>query len=115
MPPLITQPDDVWAFEFPETDPNFITQKQITAGVTTHDNRESLGNKIVCIPNADPGFDWLFSYPIMKRSQPGAEQIHTWLFELVSLVCQQLLVQEKCSIDVGRRPTVCLWIALVVG
>ena len=65
LPPLITQPDDVWAFEFPETEPNYITQKQITAGVTTHDNRESLGNKIVCIPNADPGFDWLFSYPIV--------------------------------------------------
>ena len=24
----------------------------------------NLSDAIVCIPNADPGFDWLFSYPI---------------------------------------------------
>ena len=30
LPPLITS-DQVWAFEVPSTEPNFITQKQITA------------------------------------------------------------------------------------
>jgi hypothetical protein len=64
LPPLIAEPEDVWAFESPETVPNFITQKQITAPVVGCDAREQLAGAIVCISNADPGFDWLFAYPI---------------------------------------------------
>jgi len=64
LPPLIVQPEDVWGYLWPETVPNFITQKQVTAPVTNCDKRELLAGGIVCIPNADPGFDWLFSYPI---------------------------------------------------
>ena len=64
LPPLIARPEDVWAFELPETAPNFITQKQVTSPVVGCDAREQLAGAIVCIPNADPGFDWLFAYPI---------------------------------------------------
>ena len=64
LPPVIARPEDVWAFEWPETAPNFITQKQITAPVVGCEARESLAGAVVCIPNADPGFDWLFAYPI---------------------------------------------------
>jgi hypothetical protein len=64
LPPLIAKPEDVWAFEWPETSPNFITQEQVTALVVGCDVRERLAGAIVCIPNADPGFDWLFAYPI---------------------------------------------------
>jgi phosphohistidine swiveling domain-containing protein len=64
LPPLIAKPEDVWSFEWPETAPNFITQKQVTAAVVCCDAREQLVGAIVCIPNADPGFDWLFAYPI---------------------------------------------------
>lgn len=64
LPPLIAKPEDVWAFEWPKTEPNFITQKQVTAPVVGCGDRRWLAGAIVCIPNADPGFDWLFSYPI---------------------------------------------------
>jgi len=64
LPPVIACPDDVWAFEWPETAPNFITQKQVTAPVVGCEARELLAGAVVCIPNADPGFDWLFAYPI---------------------------------------------------
>ncbi|MGE8152739.1 PEP-utilizing enzyme [Pseudomonas vancouverensis] len=64
LPPVITRPEDVWSFEWPETAPNFITQKQVTAPVVGSDDRARLAGAIVCIPNADPGFDWLFAYPI---------------------------------------------------
>lgn len=64
LPPVIAKPEDVWAFEWPETAPNFITQKQVTAPVVGCDARERLAGSVVCIPNADPGFDWLFAYPI---------------------------------------------------
>jgi hypothetical protein len=65
LPPLIAKPEDVWAFEWPETAPNFITQRQVTAPVVGCDARELLAGSVVCIPNADPGFDWLFAYPIV--------------------------------------------------
>jgi len=65
LPPLIARPEDVWAFEWPETSPNFITQKTVTATVAGCDNRERISGAIVCIPSADPGFDWLFAYPIV--------------------------------------------------
>lgn len=64
LPPVIADPDDVWAFEWPETTPNFITQRQTTAPVVGCNAKESLAGAVVCIPNADPGFDWLFAYPI---------------------------------------------------
>lgn len=64
LPPLISRPEDVWAFEWPEASPNFITQRQVTGTVVGCDARERLSGSIVCIPNADPGFDWLFAYPI---------------------------------------------------
>lgn len=64
LPPLISNPEDVLAFELPEADANFITQKQVTAKIADHTVRDAISGSIVCIPNADPGFDWLFSYPI---------------------------------------------------
>jgi phosphohistidine swiveling domain-containing protein len=64
LPPLISKPEDIWGFEWPETSPNFITQKRITAPVVGCKAREQLAGAIVCIPNADPGFDWLFSHSI---------------------------------------------------
>jgi len=65
LPPLITKPDDVWAFEWPETEPNFITQKQVTApAVAGFEANATLAGAVICIPNADPGFDWLFAHPI---------------------------------------------------
>jgi hypothetical protein len=64
LPPLIARPGDVWAFEWPETVPNFITQKQVIAPVVDCGARERLSGSIVCIPSADPGYDWLFAHPI---------------------------------------------------
>ena len=64
LPPLITRPDDVMSFVWPRTDPNYITQKKVIASTTTSTDKNEIANKIVCIPNADPGYDWIFSYPI---------------------------------------------------
>jgi hypothetical protein len=63
LPPLIARPEDVWAFEWPDTAPNYITQKAVTAPVVDISARAQLAGSIICIPNADPGFDWLFAYP----------------------------------------------------
>lgn len=64
LPPLISDISQLYQFEWPETAPNFITQKQTTAAVADCSDKNQLAGKIVCIPNADPGYDWLFAYPI---------------------------------------------------
>ncbi len=64
LPPLITKPDDVWSFLVPECEPNFITQASVTAAVVGPERRDRLAGAIVCIPSADPGYDWLFSNQI---------------------------------------------------
>jgi phosphohistidine swiveling domain-containing protein len=64
MPPVVRDPMDVWQFEVPATVPNFVTQRSVTAPVVSHADRDRLAGAIVAIPNADPGFDWLFSWPI---------------------------------------------------
>jgi hypothetical protein len=64
LPPVISKQEDVWAFESPESTPNFITQKRVTGPVAGFDKHELLSGSIICIPSADPGFDWLFAYPI---------------------------------------------------
>jgi phosphohistidine swiveling domain-containing protein len=64
LPPLISQIEDVWQFHIPNSEPNFITQKSVTAVVTQDTQKHLLAGAIIAISNADPGFDWLFSYPI---------------------------------------------------
>ena len=64
MPPIVDKTKDIWSFTLPETQPNFITQKQVTAAVSKALGQKNVENKIVCIPSADPGFDWLFSHQI---------------------------------------------------
>ena len=64
LPPLITGPDDIMSFEWPRTEPNYITQKKVIAPITTSTEKNAIAKKIIFIPNADPGYDWIFSYPI---------------------------------------------------
>jgi hypothetical protein len=64
LPPLIMSEADVWGFEMPATDPNFITQKRVTAEVSGIEDVAQLPGRIICIRSADPGYDWLFSHRI---------------------------------------------------
>jgi len=62
LPPLIVDSNDVFYFEMPQGEPNFITMKSIVAHtIKDLDETRDIKNKIVFIPSADPGFDWLFS------------------------------------------------------
>lgn len=61
LPPLITSADQVWDFALPPTDPNFVTHKSVVAPVCDLERSDDLAGCIVAIPNADPGYDWLFS------------------------------------------------------
>jgi len=62
LPPIIASPDEVFAFHLPASQPNFITQKKITAPVASiNDSPESFAGRILFVPSADPGFDWIFT------------------------------------------------------
>jgi glutamine kinase len=62
LPPLISSPDDAFAFHLPSIHPNFITKKSVTAPVSSiDDSPTALKDTILFVPSADPGFDWIFS------------------------------------------------------
>ncbi len=65
LPPLITQPEDIWQFELQPGEPNFITLKRAKGPVCfVGAEPESLKGTILLIPSADPGYDWIFGYGI---------------------------------------------------
>lgn len=65
LPPVITSPEDVFSFHLSEVTANFISQKQVMAEVIAENlNSETISGKILLIPSADPGFDWIFAQNI---------------------------------------------------
>ncbi|MFH1368229.1 MAG: PEP/pyruvate-binding domain-containing protein [Elusimicrobiota bacterium] len=66
LPPLIIKPEDVWSFHMPQFQPNFITLKIAEGNVAFVDSGlKNIKGAIVFIPNADPGYDWIFSHRIL--------------------------------------------------
>lgn len=62
LPPLLTDPRQVWAFELPPSEPNFITQKIASGPVVFSDaGGHQFAGSILLIPSADPGYDWIFA------------------------------------------------------
>jgi glutamine kinase len=62
LPPVIAAPEQVFAFHLPPSQPNFVTRKCVTAAVAlVTDPPESFAGRILFVPSADPGFDWIFT------------------------------------------------------
>jgi phosphohistidine swiveling domain-containing protein len=62
---LIRDPRDLYVVPLHRSTPNFVTTKRIESvplklDNQTHVNGELTG-RIICIENADPGFDWIFT------------------------------------------------------
>ena len=67
LPPLIRNCDDFSVFLYPSSQANFVSNGHVTAAcvVLSHkDDHVELTGKIVLIPQADPGYDWLFGRDI---------------------------------------------------
>lgn len=67
LPPMLVNADEIWAFYYPDTEPNFITLKKASGETAVLDdsvNITDIGDKIVLISCADPGYDWIFSHHI---------------------------------------------------
>lgn len=65
---LISGADDVFVVPMHRSLPNFITQKRVEAeGILLQQDTPvttALQGRIVCIENADPGYDWVFTRDI---------------------------------------------------
>lgn len=67
LPPIIVSADDVMHFYYPDSEPNYITMDQAVGTICVLDegrHTEEMKNKIILIPSADPGYDWIFSHGI---------------------------------------------------
>ena len=68
LPPLLCNPADFSAFILSAEKPNYIGTTRVTAPVLqvqqTQQQQLSVAGCIVLIPQADPGYDWLFSQNI---------------------------------------------------
>jgi len=65
LPNLIFSAGDFYFIEHSKASPNFVTQKKVIGSICVLSVQslpdQILDDKIVVIPNADPGFDWIFS------------------------------------------------------
>ena len=70
LPDTINSYKDIYFFEEQRSKPNYITNKKIVSSIICLEKKRNLNivskltNKIVVIENADPGYDFLFSYKI---------------------------------------------------
>jgi choline kinase len=69
LPQLISTVDDFYYFERPSSEPNFVSQGRVAAEVVVLADGEAstsieIKGKVVAIPRADPGYDWLFAHGI---------------------------------------------------
>ncbi|MEA5446509.1 PEP-utilizing enzyme [Gammaproteobacteria bacterium AB-CW1] len=69
LPPLLLNEGDLEVFMYPGNQPNFIGSGRITAecvdlAETGSQKAPDLAGKIAMIPQADPGYDWLFGQDI---------------------------------------------------
>jgi len=68
LPPLLMRKSDFVAFERPEHEANFVTDGTVNAQLVDLDGLDDsdpeLDGKVVLIPQADPGYDWLFGHDL---------------------------------------------------
>jgi choline kinase len=68
LPSLISHESDIEVFELRDQEPNFVTTKRLRARVVELEDAlmpaDQLEGRIVLIPSADPGYDWLLARPI---------------------------------------------------
>lgn len=63
MPYLIVAPDEIFEFDLEDGMPNFITLHRCQGEVVKYEELliSQITGKIILIPSADPGYDWIFS------------------------------------------------------
>ncbi|MFD9634162.1 PEP/pyruvate-binding domain-containing protein [Streptomyces violascens] len=65
LPPLISQPADLFAFRLPAADPSFVTRESVIGPLALAEAGPGVDGKILLLLSGDPGYDWIFSRPIL--------------------------------------------------
>lgn len=99
LPANIFDQNDVYYFRLEKDEPNFITNQNVTGEILILKDlmkSKKFSNKIICIENADPGYDFLFSYNIRGLvTKYGGVNSH------MSIRCNELNI--PASIGVGDK------------
>ena len=66
LPSFISREEDFFGFEQEKLQANYITRLTVVADLVfvKSDQAKAISGKIIAIPSADPGFDWIFSHDI---------------------------------------------------
>lgn len=66
LPPVILKPEDIRQFYYPDAAANYITLGCVSGDCLMLDGalQTDIQDKILLIPSADPGYDWIFSHGI---------------------------------------------------
>ena len=67
LPPMIASPEDAMQFYYPDSEPNYVTSNQAVGEVCILGegrHMEEMRGRIILIPSADPGYDWIFSHEV---------------------------------------------------
>jgi len=71
LPPLVFEQRDLRVFERFRSQPNFVTSKRVVAPLVELTGPPEaggggieIGGRLVLVPRADPGYDWLFGHPL---------------------------------------------------
>ena len=101
LPLVLIDAKGVDVIPFQVSSPNFIGNKKIFSKIVFIDNnmdfkKGELNQKIILIENADPGFDWLFNFPINGLiTKFGGANSH------MSIRCNELKI--PAAIGVGEK------------
>ena len=89
LPQIIFNKDDIFEYNYINNKPTFITNKKIKCEVVyiKDNNYNKLDNKIICIKNADPGWEWLFS-----RNICGIITCFGGMNSHISIRCEELSI-----------------------
>jgi phosphoenolpyruvate synthase/pyruvate phosphate dikinase len=103
---LIRSPRDIYVVPQHRSTPNFVTQKKCQAQVVhlsnSSKNTNNLEGKIVCIEQADPGFDWLFTKNIAALiTQYGGTNSH------MTIRCSEYGIPAAIGVGEKLFQTIC--------
>ena len=112
LPDVILDSNNFLFFENLNTKPNYIGQSKTKGNIifVNQNNKKLLNNKIVLLPNADPGWDWVFNLPIKglitKYGGPNShmairasEKNITSVFGVGETIFQQIMESNILEID----------------
>lgn len=92
LPQLIVDKEEVYEFEYINSKPTFISNKKIQKEViyiegNNLDDKLCINDKIICVCNADPGWEWLFS-----RKIAGLITCYGGMNSHMAIRCQELML-----------------------